>query len=69
MALSAKDLLGQDEFWIFLFALGVVLLNWPAMALAYSGPTIFGWPSTLVYIITVWLLIVAAAYAFDRWHP
>jgi len=69
MALSAKDLLGQDEFWTFLFVLGVVLLNWPVLALAYSGSAIFGWPSVLVYITVVWLLIVVAAYAFYRWHP
>ncbi len=69
MALSAKDLLGQAEFWIFLFVLGAVLLNWPALALAYSGPTILGWPSIVVYITVVWLIIVVAAYINDRRHP
>jgi len=65
MALSLQDLLGQKEFWVFLFAAGWVLLNWPLITLA-SGYVIMGMPAILVYIAMIWLLFILALYLFDR---
>jgi len=65
MALSLQDLLGQKGFWIFLFAAGWVLLNWPLIKLA-SGYVIMGMPALLVYIAMIWLLLILALYLFDR---
>jgi hypothetical protein len=65
MAPSLQDLLGQKEFWVFLFAAGWVLLNWPLIKLA-NGYFIMGMPAILVYIAMVWMLFILALYLFDR---
>ncbi|MCX6676684.1 MAG: hypothetical protein NTU95_01900 [Methanothrix sp.] len=65
MALSLQDLLGQKEFWVFLFATGWVLLNWPLIELA-EGVAIMGTPGILVYIASIWLFFILALYLFDR---
>jgi hypothetical protein len=65
MAPSLQDLLGQKEFWVFLFAAGWVLLNWPLIELA-NGYFIMGMPAILVYIAMVWMLFILALYLFDR---
>ncbi|NMC09561.1 MAG: hypothetical protein GYA39_01060 [Methanothrix sp.] len=65
MALSLKDLLGQDEFWVFLFLLGWTLLNWPMLAMA--GRSIFrGMPVVLLYVAFIWLMVTVMLYLFDR---
>jgi predicted Kef-type K+ transport protein len=65
MALSLQDLLGQKEFWIFLFATGWVLFNWPLIKLA-EGFAVMGTPAILVYITSIWLFFILALYLFDR---
>ena len=65
MALFAKDLLWQKEFWAFLFVMGAVLLNWPVLTIV-AEKYILGVPATLVYVTVVWLLIVIVTYLFDR---
>ncbi|NYT02888.1 MAG: hypothetical protein GKC10_09070 [Methanosarcinales archaeon] len=66
MKLSRDGLLEHGEFWLLLFVAGVILLNWPVLAIPgfASGP--FGIPWRLVYIVAVWLLMIAFAYFFDR---
>jgi hypothetical protein len=66
MALSIKDLFRQDETWVFLFLMGVALLNWPLLSLATGMAGISGYPSILLYLALVWLLIILFAYVFDR---
>jgi hypothetical protein len=65
MAPHFKDLLSQNEFWIFVFALGWALLNWPLITMAI-GFEIRGIPMILVYITSIWLMIILALYIFDR---
>ena len=65
MELSIRDLLGQKEFWAFLFVLGWLLLNWPMLTLA-EGFALMGVPAILLYITTVWLVIILMLYLFDR---
>ncbi len=65
MALSLQDLLDQTEFWVFLFASGWMLLNWPLIKLA-EGLVVMGMPALLVYVASVWLFFVLALYLFDR---
>jgi hypothetical protein len=65
MTHSLRDLLGQSEFWIFVFAAGWVLLNWPLIGLA-EGLNWGGVPAILIYIASVWLLLTLAMYLFDR---
>ncbi len=65
MELSFQDLLGQKEFWAFLFVLGWLLLNWPMLTLA-DGFALMGMPAILIYITTVWLVIILMLYLFDR---
>ena len=65
MATSLKDLMGQKEFWLFLFVLGWVLLNWPLIELA-DGYAVLGMPAILVYIASIWLFFILALYLFDR---
>jgi hypothetical protein len=65
MALLFRDLLRQKEFWVFLFALGWVLLNWPLITVT-AGSTVMGIPTILVYIATIWLFIILILYLFDR---
>jgi TRAP-type C4-dicarboxylate transport system permease small subunit len=65
MIKSMQDLLGQKEFWVFLFILGWVLLNWPLIELA-DGYTVLGMPAILVYVASIWLFFILALYLFDR---
>jgi predicted Kef-type K+ transport protein len=65
MALSLQDLLSQKEFWVFLFVIGWVLLNWPMIKLA-EGFAVMGTPAILVYIASIWLFFILALYLFDR---
>jgi hypothetical protein len=65
MALPLRDLLGQKEFWVFLFASGWVLFNWPLIELA-RGRVIIGAPAILVYVASIWLFLIMAVYLFDR---
>jgi hypothetical protein len=67
MTISRKDLMEQDEFWVLLFLLGGVLLNWPILSLVAGGDGTSGSFTTLVYIAAVWLLIILFALLFDRW--
>jgi hypothetical protein len=67
MTISRKDLMEQDEFWVLLFILGSVLLNWPILSLVAGGDEASGHLTILVYIISVWFMIVLFAYLFDRW--
>ena len=66
MALSIKDLFRQDETWVFLFLVGVALLNWPLLSLATGSAGVLGYPSILLYLALIWLLIILFAYLFDR---
>ena len=65
MTHSLRDLLGQSEFWIFIFVAGWVLLNWPLIKLA-EGLTWWGVPAILIYIASVWLVLTLAMYLFER---
>jgi predicted Kef-type K+ transport protein len=65
MLLSFQDLLGQKEFWAFLFVLGWLLLNWPMLTLT-DGVAVMGVPAILIYITAVWLFIILILYQFDR---
>ena len=67
MALPFKDLLGQDEFWALVFVWGVVLFNWPLLALA-AGVTVMGMPAIFIYLTAVWLAIILLLYLSDRGH-
>jgi hypothetical protein len=66
MTLVPKDLLNQDGFWALLFAVGIVLLNWPVLSLAVDRSPMWGMPRILVYLTVVWLLIILFAYLNDR---
>lgn len=65
MSLSLKDILWQNEFWAFLFALGWVLLNWPMLTLSVRS-TLLGVPGILVYVTAVWILVILMLCLFDR---
>ena len=65
MTHSLRDLLGQSEIWIFVFAAGLVLLNWPLINLA-EGLAWRGVPAVLIYIASIWLLLTLAMYLFER---
>jgi TRAP-type C4-dicarboxylate transport system permease small subunit len=65
MAPLFRDLLRQNEFWAFLFALGWVLLNWPLITVT-ANSAVMGIPAILVYVALIWILIILALYLFDR---
>jgi hypothetical protein len=62
---SFKDLLNQKDFWIFLFVLGWLLLNWPLLALA-DGRVVLNMPAILIYITAIWIIFILLMYLFDR---
>jgi NADH:ubiquinone oxidoreductase subunit 6 (subunit J) len=64
MALSLRDLLSQNEFWVLVFVLGWVSLNWPMLTLA-ANATVLGVPAILVYVCAIWLMIILALFIFD----
>ena len=64
MAHSLRDILSLNEFWIFVFAAGWVLLNWPLIGLA-EGLVWRGVPAILIYVASVWLLLTLAMYLFE----
>lgn len=65
MALSFRVLLGQKEFWIFLFAAGWALFNWPLIALA-EGLFWGRMPAILLYIAAIWLFFILLLSLFER---
>lgn len=69
MAISIKDLLWQDETLVFLFLMGVALLNWPLLSLTAGTGRVLGYPLILIYLALVWLMIIVFAYIFDRSGP
>ena len=66
MTLSIRGLFRQDETWVFLFLIGVALLNWPLLSLATGMVWVFGYPLILLYLALIWLMIILFAYLFDR---
>ena len=44
---------------IAVFLLGVVLLNFPLLAAAEVGETLFGLPPIFVYLFGVWAVLIA----------
>lgn len=62
---SISDLLCQRDFWIFLFILGWMMLNWPLLSLA-EGLVLLGIPAILIYVAAIWLMIILLLYLFDR---
>jgi hypothetical protein len=67
MALSIRDLFQQKEFWIYLFLLGILLLNWPILSLTEGKSGILGLPLILVYLTSIWLVIIILLFLFERW--
>ncbi|OPY48598.1 MAG: hypothetical protein A4E49_03476 [Methanosaeta sp. PtaU1.Bin112] len=65
MTISMQNLLGKKEFWIFLFAIGWVLFNWPLIELA-DGYVLLGMPAILIYVLSIWFILILALYLFDR---
>lgn len=59
------DLISQKDFWVYLFVLGWVLLNWPLLSLA-NGLFLLSVPAILVYIAAIWLIMILLMYLFDR---
>jgi hypothetical protein len=66
MALSARDMLSQEEFWVFLFVLGAALLNWPILSIVVDDSILLGFPAILVYVAAVWVFLIIILYLFDR---
>ncbi|MFZ3134777.1 MAG: hypothetical protein WBH08_09290 [Methanothrix sp.] len=62
---SFRDLLSQKDFWILLFFLGWVLLNWPLLSLT-NDIILLGMPAILIYVSAVWLILILLMYLFDR---
>ena len=62
---SLHDLLSQKDFWILLFFLGWVLLNWPLLSLT-NDIILLGMPAILIYVSAVWLILILLMYLFDR---
>jgi len=62
---SFRDLLSQKDFWILLFFLGWVLLNWPLLSLT-NDIILLGMPAILIYISAVWMILILLMYLFDR---
>ena len=67
MALSIRDLFQQKEFWIYLFLLGILLLNWPILSLTEGKSGILGLPLILVYLTSIWLVIIILLFLFEWW--
>jgi len=65
MALSIRDLFQQKEFWIYLFLLGILLLNWPILSLTEGKSGILGLPLILVYLTSIWLVIIILLFLFE----
>ena len=62
---SLHELLSQKDFWILLFFLGWVLLNWPLLSLT-NDIILLGMPAILIYVSAVWLILILLMYLFDR---
>ena len=67
MALSIRDLFQQKEFWIYLFLLGILLLNWPILSLTEGKSGILGLPLIFVYLTSIWLVIIILLFLFEWW--
>jgi hypothetical protein len=55
-------LLRQPEFHLFLFCLGLILLNWPFLAIFQGRPPEF----LFVYLLSVWAIAVLVLFLIAR---
>ena len=62
---SLNELFRQKDFWVFIFVLGWILLNWPLLSLT-NGYFLLGMPAILIYTAVVWLMLILLMYLFDR---
>lgn len=62
---SLNELFRQKDFWVFIFVLGWILLNWPLLSLT-NGYFLLGMPAILIYTAAVWLMLILLMYLFDR---
>ena len=62
---SLNELFRQKDFWVFIFVLGWILLNWPLLSLT-NGYFLLGMPAILLYTAAVWLMLILLMYLFDR---
>jgi hypothetical protein len=46
----------SKEFWVFLFLVGTIALNWPFLAIFGSGLP--------AYLFTAWFALIALIYLF-----
>ncbi|MDD1752792.1 MAG: hypothetical protein LUQ38_06875 [Methanotrichaceae archaeon] len=63
---SIRNLLRQQEFWIYVFVLGVILLNWPIISAAISKSSSLGVTFVLFYLAAIWILIIILLCLFER---
>lgn len=52
--------------FIALFILGIVLLNYPILGIFSKPQWILGLPAPIVYLFTIWGIIVLAIYLIVR---
>lgn len=65
MKLSLDRLMEQNEFWVMVFIIVVLILNWPLLTIA-GDFSVLGFPVKLIYLTAAWLLIVYIGYRFDK---
>jgi hypothetical protein len=63
---SIRNLLKQQEFWIYVFVLGVILLNWPMISAAIVTSSSLGITFVLFYMAAIWILIIVLLCLFER---
>ena len=53
---------GKEQRFLALCMLGVVLFNFPVLALFNVGGSVFGIPILYAYIFAAWALVIALMY-------
>jgi Na+-driven multidrug efflux pump len=53
-------------FWLFLFFLGFVLINYPFISIFDKKIFVFGYPLLYIYFFVGWLVSIIVVYIFSR---
>ncbi|MCB4205341.1 hypothetical protein LF845_10275 [Deferribacterales bacterium Es71-Z0220] len=53
-------------FWLFLFFLGFVLINYPFISIFDKKIFVFGYPLLYIYFFAGWLVSIIVVYIFSR---
>lgn len=64
--MKKQDFLFIKNVWVLLFALGIVMLNYPFIQIFNKDVRLFGIPLILFYFLLGWPISICVIYLFSK---